>query len=156
ELLNNAGDLIHITTTAPLAGAGVSGDTAVLEGNEEALDTAELQVQPTLKRHAVRWYKRADSKSILGLRAEGRMRLAEWGQEKMDDMRFSQFVSTNEADVVDAVYTPNQYFVGGDATPVIAEVAAGDHITVGELQKIHLKLYNQRAKPIRTSDGEEF
>lgn len=160
ELLNKPGDLIHIVTTGPLTGAGVTGDggeaATRVEGNEEALSTGEIQVAPVLRRHGVRWLKRANKKSILALREEARMRLREWGAEKMDDHRFSQFVSTDEADVPDATYTPNQYFIGGDATPTTDEIAAGDDFTVNELQKIHLALYNQNARPIRTSDGEEF
>src|SRR5687767_4203000 len=92
ELLNNPGDTIHIQTTAPLAGAGVEGDTAVLEGNEEALATGSKKVIPVLYRHAVRINRRSNKKSIVELRAEARMRLAEWGEEKMDDKRFANFV----------------------------------------------------------------
>lgn len=155
ELLNKPGDLIHITTTAPLAAAGVSGDTTALEGSEEALDTGELQVAPELYRHAVRWYKRANKKSIMSLREEARLRLREHASERMDDVRFSQFVSTDEADVPDATYTPNQFFCGASSSSIVT-VGAGDDIDVATLQKISLKLYNQRAKPIRTSGGEEF
>lgn len=160
ELLNKPGDLIHIVTTGPLTGSGVTGDggdaASRVEGNEEALTTGEIQVAPFLRRHGVRWLKRANKKSILSLREEARMRLREWGAEVMDDHRFAQFASTDEADVPDATYTPNEYFIGTDGTPLISEVATGDVFTVTELQKIHLALYLQNARPIRTSDGEEF
>ena len=153
ELLNKPGDLIHIQTTAPLTGAGISGDTAVLEGNEENLTTSEIQVSPVQYRHGVRMFRRANKKSILDLREEARMRLGEWGAEKMDDIRFSQFVSTNEASVPDATYAAYTYSAGGALGDDADDVAANDDLTVAELQKIKLRLVNQKAKPIKSKDG---
>ena len=156
ELLGGPGDRIHIQVTTPLTGAGISGDTALLTGNEENLTTSEILVEPVLKRHGVRWYRRANKKSIIDLRPEGKMRLAEWGMVKMDAMRFSQFVSTDEADVPDATYTANEYYIGGDATPTVDEIAAGDDFDVAELQKIKLALKLQHARPVMDKDGQPF
>jgi len=156
ELKGAPGDRIHIQVTAPLSGAGISGDTALLTGQEENLTTSEILIEPVLYRHGVRWYRRANKKSIIGLREEGRMRLAEWGMAKMDAMRFSQFISTDEADVPDATYTANEYFVGGDATPTVDEIASGDDLDVAELQKIKLALKLQHARPVMDRDGQPF
>jgi N4-gp56 family major capsid protein len=153
ELLNKPGDLIHIQTTTPLTGAGVSGDTTLLEGSEENLTTSEIQVSPTLYRHGVRVYRRANKKSILDLRGEAKMRLGEWGQEKMDDLRFSQFVSTNEASVPDAAYAAYTYSIGGAVGDDADDVSGSDDLTVAEVQKIKLRLQNQKAKPIKSKDG---
>jgi N4-gp56 family major capsid protein len=112
ELLDKPGDLIHIQTTVPLTGAGVTGDTATLVGNEENLTTAEILVQPHFYRHGVRWFRRANKKSIVALRDEAKLRLAEWGEEKMDDIRFAQFSSITDADVPGAAvgrYAANEY-----------------------------------------------
>jgi N4-gp56 family major capsid protein len=161
DLLNSPGDTIHIQVTTPLVGAGVSGDTTALVGSEENLTTSEMTVVPTFYRHGVRWYRRADKKSIVDLRSEARMRLAEWGEEKMDDLRFANFTST--ANLNGATYTPNTYFVKGttdssDAGTTITtvDVAAGDHITVDDVQRIKLKLVLQNAKPIKSVDGLPF
>lgn len=154
ELLNKSGDVIHIQTTSPLAGAGISGDVAVLEGNEENLTTAELKVTPVLYRHGVRVFRRADKKSIIDLREEAKMRLGEWAAEKNDDLRFANFVLDGTLDGV--AYVPNYHVAGGtDGTPHIDDVIASEKITVDELQKLSLRLYNQRAKPVRV-DGKEY
>jgi N4-gp56 family major capsid protein len=156
ELLGGPGDRIHIQVTAPLTGAGISGDTALLTGQEENLATTQILVEPVLKRNGVRWYRRAAKKSVVELRPEARMRLSEWGMVKMDTMRFAQFTSILGADVPDGVYPVNTFYVQGDATPTIDEIVAADVFTVAELQKIKLKLTLQHAKPVYSKDGQPF
>lgn len=153
DLLNNPGDTIHIQITNPLVGAGVAGDETTLEGSEESLSTSSIKVIPLLRRHAVRINRRANKKSIIDLRGEAKMRLAEWGGEKMDDVRFANFTST--AVMNGETYTPNTMAAGtGNVVP--GDVAAGDHLTVATIQKIKLKLYENRALPLRTEDGNDF
>lgn len=153
DLLNNPGDTIHIQITNPLVGAGVAGDETALEGSEENLSTSSLKVIPLLRRHGVRVNRRANKKSIVDLRGEAKMRLAEWGGEKMDDVRFDLFASTSVLN--GETYTPNTR-AAGSANTTPDTVAAGDHIVVADLMKVKLDLYNNRAIPLKTSDGEEF
>jgi hypothetical protein len=93
DLLNNPGDTIHIQITGALTGAGVTDET-VLAGAEEGLASTEMVTIPTYYRHGVLSKRRAQKKSILDLRGEARLRLAEWGEQKLDALRFSQFVLT--------------------------------------------------------------
>jgi N4-gp56 family major capsid protein len=155
ELVGGPGDYVHVQITAPLANAGVSGDTTTLEGNEEALTTTSLHLQPEYYRHAVGIYRRAAKKSIIALRPEAQMRLAEWGMVKMDDLRFTNFAATTvPLPVTGDAYTPNFHTAGGtDGSPHIDDIAAGDKLTVAEIQKIRLKLENQLAKPVMV-DGQ--
>lgn len=145
ELLNNPGDTLHVQVTAPLAGAGITGDVAVLEGNEESLATSEILSVPLQYRHGVRMFRRADKKSILDLREEARMRLEEWGADKIDAVRFALFIQTSAMN--GQTYTPNVYPVGGGAG-VPNDIAAGDTLSVAALQAIKLKLGLNLAKPI--------
>lgn len=153
DLLNNPGDTIHIQVTDALSGAGVAGDTTLLEGAEENLDTTSMKVIPLLYRHAVRTYRRAQKKSILDLRSEAKLRLAEWGQEKMDDVRFTNFVSS--AAMNGETYTPEFIVVGG-GTAGAADVASTDLLDVETIMKAKLDAYNNRALPLMTEDGNEF
>lgn len=153
DLLNKPGDTIHIQVTAPLSGAGVSGDTTQLEGSEENLTTSSMKLIPEFYRHGVRVYRRANKKSLIDLRSEAQMRLAEWGGEKMDDLRFSLFTQT--ANLNGVAYTPNDYYVKGVTVSAgtVDDIAAGDTLTVDDLQRIKLKLVNQKAKPIQLKGG---
>ena len=156
DTLSNPGDTIHIQVTDPLVGAGVSGDTALLEGSEENLTTSTMKVIPDLYRHGVRWYRRAAKKSIVDLRSEARMRLAEWGGEKMDDVRFANFVFSGTFNG-ESGYTPNTAVVGTAAgVPAPSDIATTDTLDVQTLQKVKLNLYNNRALPLKTMDGDEF
>jgi N4-gp56 family major capsid protein len=121
DLLNSPGDTIHIQVTS------------------------DMKVIPILYRHAVKINRRAKKKSIVDLREEAKMRLAEWGGEKMDDLRFANFTSI--ADLNGETYLPNRLSIGG-GTNVPGDIATTDTLTVAELQKIRLTMYNNRAKPL--------
>lgn len=161
ELLGKPGDLIHIQVTDPLAGAGVTGDTAALTGNEENLTTSEIKAAPMLYRHAVRVNRRAGKKSILDLRSEAKMRLAEWGMTKMDAERFRIFTGLTNAvlgaSLAAETYTPNVYAIAtadsaNDAGTTIGDtredVALADTLTVKALQIVKLKLTTALAKAV--------
>ncbi len=151
-LVANPGDTIHIQVTTPLVGGGIVGDQTSLEGSEENLTSTSKKVVPVFYRHGVRWFRRANKKSIIGLREEAKMRLAEWGGEKMDDIRFANF--TSSALMNGETYTPNAFSVGGGAD-VPADIATTDVLTVEALQQIKLELYNNRAIPLRSEMGED-
>lgn len=160
DLLNNPGDHIHIQITGALSGAGVA-DEEVLQGNEEGLSTTEMLVAPKYYRHGVLSKRRAQKKSILDLRSEARLRLAEWGEQKIDSLRFSNFVLSQASKLVtgDTDNYVAKFRVVGDAsanTGTIDDVASGDTLTVAELQKAKLTLYNQVAKPLRIDGDDVF
>jgi len=150
ELLNNAGDTIHIQVTSPLTGAGITGDTTALEGSEENLTTSAIKVIPLLRRHGVLVNRRANKKSILDLRGEAKMRLAEWGEEKMDDVRFAAFAS--QATLNGEAYTSNFRVVGG-GTSGAGDVGTTDLLDVETIMAAKLDLYNARALPLKFEDG---
>lgn len=147
DLLNSPGDTIHIQTTDPLSGAGVSGDVSVLEGNEENLTSAEFTVVPEVYRHAVKVNRRAQKKSILDLREEASMRLAEWGREKMDNVRFANFLQTTNLN--GAAYTPNIKYAN-DAT-LTSNIDSSDKLTVNDIRKIRYLLQTQKARPFKVN-----
>ncbi len=148
ELLNRPGDLIHAQITNPLTGAGQSGDTATLQGNEEKLLTTQLLISPLYRRHAVLLNRRAVKKSIVDLRSEARMRLAEWGMVKMDTERFTNFTATALPSPLNAeAYTPNDFVVGHPAGTATNLVVA-DTLTVAAIQQVKVALMLAHAKPI--------
>jgi N4-gp56 family major capsid protein len=153
ELLNNPGDTIHISITSALTGAGVSGDTTQLVESEETLSTSEKKVIPTLYRHAVRVNRRAQKKSIVQLREEAKLRLAEWGAEKMDDLRFAGINATGTLHGED--YTANFRVAGNAAnTGTVADIGSGDVLDVATIQQSVLDMYNRNAKPLRVGGDD--
>lgn len=155
DLLNNPGDTIHIQITGSLTGTGVT-DEAVLSGQEEGLSTTEMVTIPTYYRHGVLSKRRAQKKSTLDLRSEARLRLAEWGEQKLDALRFSQFTLTQGSKLHaqdSANYTANVRGVAGHG---VSTLVAADTITVEELMLAKLALYNQNAKPLRIDGDDVF
>lgn len=162
ELLNKPGDLIHIGVTNPLSGTGVRGDERVLTGAEEKLTTSSIKVSPQNYAHAVRWNRRANKKNMVELRSEAKMRLAEWGRTLTDTERFRFFLSdgssategdANQVPFAGEAYTPNLYVAGELANEDLIANATG-LLTVRDLQVIQVTLDDQKAKPIRTVEGE--
>jgi N4-gp56 family major capsid protein len=154
DLLNNPGDTVHIEITGALTGAGVTDET-VLVGSEEGLSTSEMVTIPTYYRHGVLSKRRAQKKSILDLRGEARLRLAEWGEQKLDALRFSQFTLTQAS----KLHTQDTSNYVANSTGVNAHdlttLVAADTITTASLQTAALKLYNNNAKPLRM-DGDDI
>lgn len=82
------GDKITFGLIRRLQGAGVTGANT-LEGNEEALDTADFSVELELYRHAVRSNNPKDVKRpIWDMPTEARDALKVWGAEKIDSLMF--------------------------------------------------------------------
>lgn len=168
ELIAKGSDLLHIQVTDPLSGAGVSGDTAKLEGNEESLATSEIKAATTLYRHGVRSYRRANKKSIVDLRNEAKLRLAEWGASKMDSIRFARFLGADasvlETSLAGEAYTPNKFVLaaadGADAGTVagdtVDDITGADLLTVKAIQTIKLRMKLQHAKPLMVGGREAF
>lgn len=152
DTLSQPGDTIHVQVTSPLSGSGVAGDTTALEGSEENLTTSSIKVVPLFYRHAVKWYRRANKKSMLELRQEAQKRLAEWGGEKMDDLRFTNFLYSGTFN--GEAYTPYGLAVGGGTAA--SDIGSTDTLDVESIQKLKVKLYDNKAIPLVTADGEEY
>lgn len=154
ELLNRPGDTLHIQVSNPLSGAGIAGDggSTKLDGNEENLVTSEMLVVPALLRHGVRAYRRAGKKSIVDLREEAYLRLAEWGMDKCDLARFANFLQTTTMN--GQTYTPTIKYGAGKTT--LASMAQGDILKVSEVRKLRARLLNAKAKPFRAAGRDWF
>jgi len=87
NLEKEQGDKITFGIRYRLSGDGVTDDE-ILEGNEEALDTADFDVELHLYRHAVK-DKGAMSRKrpVYNLDAESRQSIKDWGTEKVDKLR---------------------------------------------------------------------
>ena len=153
ELLNRPGDTLHIQVSNPLSGSGIAGDGGTkVDGNEENLVTSEILVVPTLLRHGVRAYRRASKKSIIDLREEAYLRLAEWGMDKCDNARFANFLSA--ATMNGQTYTPNFKYAG--AATSNATLTGAMITTVSDIRKMRALLLNAKCKPFKAQGRDWF
>ncbi len=121
--------------------------------SEEKLATTEKKCIPVDYRHGVRVNTRAQKKSLVDLRGEAKLRLAEWGGQKMDTLRFAAAAST--ATLHGETYTP-YYRVAGNAanSGTVSDIGTSDKLDVPTIQQAALDMYNINAKPIRQG-GED-
>jgi len=152
ELLNNPGDTVNIQVSNPLSGAGVTGDNTTLTGNEEKLTTSSMTCVPVLWRHAVRGWRRAAKKSMIDIREEASLRLSEWGMDKLDNLRFANFLQATNLN--GATYAPNIKY-GGAATSN-ATLSTAMTTSVADIRKLRALLANNKAKPFRAAGRDWF
>lgn len=144
ELTKQAGDTIRIITMSHLTGAGQTGDTADLTGNEERLSIGEIVLSLAIRAHAVKYTKYAGKQAIFDIRSAAQGRLAYWLADKLDQSMF-KIASTGA--------TYNLY--GGSAT-ADAGLGTGDVFNCAAIDKIKTKLKLNRALPIKTVNGNEY
>ena len=151
ELENKPGETVYIQVTAPLTGTGVT-ELEQLEGNEENLTTSELTLTPTYIRHGVRLYRRAEKKSMLDLREEARMRLAEWARDRLDSIRFEKWSDPAVAGYPAASHKV-RYIGGGTG---VDDISVGDLVTLAEISKSKYILRDNKGLPFKINGGEFY
>lgn len=151
ELTSKAGDTIYTDLVLALTGAGVSGDTNLLVGNEEKLKFRQNSFTVSEVANAAEWSEYAQKHNIHDLRNTSLRQLAKWLADRLDDDLFAEF--TGDGNV--ALPTANVYLAGANAT--IAGVDTADIPTLDEISEV--KSYAQtdlRIEPMRLDNGDEF
>lgn len=153
DLTTKAGDTIRTDIVLALDGAGQSGDTTSLEGNEEQMKFRQISFTPEMLSHAVRWTEKAEIVINHNMRTTGKNQLAKWLAGKLDDQVFDELSGAGTT-IPDA----NKWAAGSASSR--ATVADGD--TTGRLTLKSIteaKAYAQselRIEPIKVEDGEEY
>lgn len=124
KLEKEKGDKITFGIRHRLTGDGVTG-SATLEGNEEALSTADYSILLERYRHAVKDNgELSRQRAMFSIDAESVQALKDWGAEKIDALRFSALTAS-----------PTKSFFGGTATAT-AELTADDKLDTALISKI--------------------
>lgn len=153
ELEKEAGDTIKFDIVLALTGAGMTGDTALLEGNEEALKFRQTSMTVDSLQHAVRWSKLAQKLITHDMRTTGLNQLSKWLAGKLDDAIFSEISGAGTT-----MPTKNLWAAGTATTrDTVADTDAGGRLTLDTLTE--LKAYAQvdlKIEPLRMEDGNEY
>ena len=165
-----------ITLLADLEGDGVAGDRT-LEGNEEALTSADKVITIDQLRHANKHEGRmADQKSIVTFRENSRDKLAYWLADRLDQMAFQTLggfayslkpdgTSRVGSDLInlefaaDVAAPTSQRYGQWDATTGLnigtgsSSIAAGDVVTWETLVRMREHAKNQYMRGLRVQNG---
>lgn len=154
DLTAQDGDTIRLDIVLALTGAGQTGDTTAVEGNEEQLKFRQTTVTVEALAHGVRWTKKGKILIDHDMRTTAEAQLEKWLAGKLDDAVFNE-LSGNGATTMP---TLNKYAMGTATTRnAVADTNAGGRLTLAGITEI--KAYAQadrKIEPIRTSDGNEY
>jgi N4-gp56 family major capsid protein len=151
DLTKQAGDTIHMDLVMALSGAGVTGGSPSLVGNEEKLGFRQLDLGVDALAHAVRREEKAEVLNIHDLRSVSLRQLAKWLAGKLDDAVWDEFTGSGNTTV-----PADSTFYGGSATDVDS-ITSSDYITLDDISDI--KAYAQttpKIEPLRMDNGEEY
>lgn len=144
-------DTVKVTLYLNLTGAGLTGDTTLLEGNEEKVVQRLMSFGTTRSKHAVRVGDLAEKKSATMERSKAERLLARWLARKLDDLKFTEFTVTTQP-------TKNKWAAGTAATrDQLQDTDAGGRLTWDDI--VDIKSYAQvelRIEPLRMENGEEI
>lgn len=154
DLTKEAGDTIKVDIVLALTGAGQTGDTTSLEGNEEELKFRQMSFSPEELAHGVAWTSKAARRINHDMRTAGKNQLSKWLAGKLDDQVFDEFTGAGGTTIPDG-----NKWAAGSATSRDT-VADGD--TTGRLtwdSLIEMRAYAKselKIEPITTENGEEY
>jgi N4-gp56 family major capsid protein len=154
DLTKEPGDTIKFDITLALTSAGMTGDTALLEGNEEALKFRQTSVTVNSLQHAARWTKLTQALITHDMRTTALNQLRKWLAGKLDNAIFTEFAGLGAT----VLPTSAQWFAG--AATSINTLADGNGTGRLQLRDLtEIKAYaqsNNRIEPLRTEDGNEY
>jgi N4-gp56 family major capsid protein len=154
ELTAQDGDTIKLDIVMSLTGAGQTGDTTAVEGNEEQLKFRQISMTVEALSHGVRWTKKGKILIDHDMRTIAEAQLAKWLAGKMDDSVFNE-LSGNGATTMP---TLNKYAMGSATSrATIADGNTTGRLTLSGITEI--KAYAQadrKIEPIKTMDGNEW
>lgn len=163
DLEKKAGDTIKVDVALALVGAGATGDTALLAGNEEALGFRQFSFGVDSLQHAVRWSKLGKILIDHDMRGVALNQLQKWLAGKLDDRVFSTFTGETIGGYVPSITAANlptaMKWFAGTATSVatVADTDAVGRLKLGDISDI--KAYAQvvnKIEPLRIANGEEL
>lgn len=159
DLTAQAGDTVKLDVILALTGAGATGDTALLDGNEEKLALRQVSFTVASLQHAVRWSKLGKILINHDMRSMALMQLRKWLAGKLDDQIFAELAGTTGATLSLANQPTTMKWFAGSATAVgeVADTDAAGRLKLNDISDI--KAYAVTAnkiEPLRMENGEEL
>lgn len=162
DLEKNVGDTIYLDIALSLTGAGASGDTTLLEGNEEKVKFRQISVTVDSLQHAVRWTKLGKVLINKDMRQVALNLLRKHLAARLDDQVFNEVSGGSGATVAEANLPTTMKWFCGSATSAatVDNTDAAGRLKLNDISDI--KAYavaNNLIEPIEMGDsdvGEEM
>jgi N4-gp56 family major capsid protein len=170
DLTKKSGDSVTFALVNRLSNAAVTG-SAVLEGNEERMDTRSFRLYVDKRRNGVRVAEIDEQYSAIGLREAARSVLKDWSMKDTESLIIQALASINGVrystatevqkdawltDNTDRVYFASGY-AGTDHSAGLAELdTTNDLCTASDLSKMKYKALvtaSPKIRPIRSAEN---
>lgn len=162
DLESNAGDVIKMDIALALTGAGMTGDTGLLEGNEEQVKFRQSEITVDSLQHAVRWSKLGKILINHNMRSTGLNLLRKWLAGKLDDQVHNELTGGTGATISEANLPTSMKWFAGSATSIatVADTDAGGRLKLNDISDIKaFAVTNNFIEPLEMGDsdtGEEM
>jgi N4-gp56 family major capsid protein len=163
DLEKAAGDTIKVDIILALTGSGATGDTALLDGNEEKMAFRQFSFAVDSLQHAVRWSKLEKILMSHDTRTSALNQLAKWLSGKLDDRIFATFTGETVGGFAPSLTVANlpttmKWFAGtAVSVATVDNTDAAGRIKLGDISDV--KAYaqtNNKVEPLRLESGEEI
>lgn len=153
DLTRAAGDTIHTDLVLALTGAGITGDTTALAGNEEALKFRQLDFTVEMLKHGVRWTEKVDSLITYNMRTTALNQLAKWLAAKYDTGIWTELTGGGTT-----IPAANIVYAGtATGTASLADSSSAGQATLATISA--LRAYAEtdlQIEPFKMENGEEY
>lgn len=163
DLEKQAGDTVKVDIVLALTGTGATGDTALLDGNEEKMAFRQFSFQVDSLQHAVRWSKLGKILINHNMRRIAVNQLSKWLAGKLDDRVFATFTGETVGGFAPSLTVANlpttmKWFAGtAVSVATVDNTDAAGRLKLGDISDI--KAYaqtNNKVEPLRLENGEEI
>lgn len=155
DLMGGGADTVKVDIFLNLVQAGLTGDTTLLEGNEEKLRLRQLSFTASRIKHAVRTGDLADLLVAHNLRSAAAKALSRWLASTIDDRMFNELTGQSGFSTIP---TKNKWAAGSATTrDTVADGDTTGRLTLDDISR--LKAYFQteiKGEPLRMNDGQEY
>lgn len=155
ELEGKPADTIKTDIVLNLTGNGLTGDTTLLEGNEEKIVLRQMEFTVNSLKNAVRWSDLADLLITHDMRTIAYEELSRWLAGQLDNRIFNELTGQSGFSTIP---TKNKWAAGTATTiDTIADTDAGGRLTLDEISRIKAYAKTEiKIQPLRLENGEEI
>ena len=163
DLEKGVGDTVKVDIVLALTGTGATGDTALLDGNEEKMVFRQMSFSVDSLQHAVRWSKLGKILINHDLRTTALNQLAKWLAGRLDNRVFATFTGetiNGFAPTLSAANLPTSMkHFAGTATSVatVDDTDAAGRLKLNDISDIKARAQvTNKIEPLRLENGEEI
>lgn len=156
DLTASAGATVKLDIVLALSGSGATGDTALLDGNEEKMIFSQTSFTVDSLQHALRWSKLGKILINHDMRTTALNQLRKWLAGKLDDAVFKE-LSGNGTALPTGTNTAKWF--AGSATTVgtVADTDPAGRLKLNDISDIKaFAVSNNKIEPLRMENGTEM